>query len=209
MEKQKSDNYFCALAAVDLGEHIEEKNGLSYLSWAWAWRYLKERYPDSTYTVYEDPEGRCYHTDGRTAWVKVSVTVQGIEHIEYLPVMDNRNASIPLSGVTSTNVNKAIQRAITKAIARHGLGLYIYAGEDLPAEIERSATAPPQKITREELATLNNVIGGNKAIEKWLREYYGLSDLADMNEAQFVTALRQVQEYHKRQQALLQDNTTS
>ena len=60
--------------------------------------------------------------------------MEGLEHIEYLPVMDFRNQSIPADKVTSTDVNKAIQRSLTKAVARHGLGLYIYAGEDLPEE---------------------------------------------------------------------------
>lgn len=78
-----------------------------------------------------------YHTDGKTCWVKTGVTVNGIEHIEYLPVMDNRNRSIPASDVTSFDANKAIQRSLTKACARHGLGLYIYAGEDLPEGAER------------------------------------------------------------------------
>ena len=73
-----------------------------------------------------------YHSDGKSAWVKTGVTIEGIEHIEYLPVMDFRNASIQIEKLNSTDVNKSIQRSLTKAIARHGLGLYVYAGEDLP-----------------------------------------------------------------------------
>ena len=85
-----------------------------------------------------DDGQQSYHTDGRTCWVKTGVTIDGLEHIEYLPVMDMRNASIPVERVTSFDVNKAIQRSLTKAAARHGLGLYIYAGEDLPeAEAEQ------------------------------------------------------------------------
>lgn len=129
-----SDNYFSELNKIDVGEHIEKKNNLSYLSWAWAWGELKKHYPDAIYTIYEDANGCFYHTDGRTCWVKTGVTVNGIEHIEYLPVMDYKNKSIPLESVTSFEVNKAIQRSLTKAVARHGLGLYIYAGEDLPEE---------------------------------------------------------------------------
>lgn len=125
---------FEELSKIDVGEHIEKKNGLSYLSWAWAWAEVKKRYPSTISTVYENPEGLNYFHDGKTAWVKVGVTIEGQEHIEYLPVMDFRNKSIPLDNITSTDVNKAIQRAITKAIARHGLGLYIYAGEDLPED---------------------------------------------------------------------------
>jgi hypothetical protein len=120
------------LSGVNVGDKIEKKNGLSYLSWAFAWGELKKRYPDSTYTIYENPQGWNYFTDGKTCWVKTGVTVNGIEHIEYLPVMDYRNKSIMLSDITSFDVNKAIQRSLTKAVARHGLGLYIYAGEDLP-----------------------------------------------------------------------------
>jgi len=123
---------FETLNAVDCSAHIEKKNGLSYLSWAWAWAEVKKRYPTANYTIYEAPEASFYWTDGRTCWVKTGVTIDGLEHIEYLPVMDFRNASIPLDKVTSMDVNKAIQRSLTKACARHGLGLYIYAGEDLP-----------------------------------------------------------------------------
>lgn len=126
------DNYFIRLNTISCNEHTEKKNGLTYLSWAWAWTKIKEQFPDSTYTIYENEQGWFYHTDGKTAWVKTGVTVNGIEHIEYLPVMDYKNKSIPIENITSFDVNKAIQRSLTKAVARHGLGLYIYAGEDLP-----------------------------------------------------------------------------
>ena len=123
---------FEKLNAINVNGHTEKKNGLTYLSWAWAWAELLKAYPDATYTVYENRDGWNYHTDGRTAWVKTGVTVEGKEYIEELPVMDFRNRSIPLESITSMDVNKAIQRSLTKAVARHGLGLYIYAGEDLP-----------------------------------------------------------------------------
>lgn len=145
-EKKETDvkSYFEDLNSVDVSAKIEKKNGLSYLSWAWAWGELKKRDASANYTVYENANGLNYHTDGRTAWVKVGVTTHNagepIEHIEYLPVMDYKNNSISVERLTSFDVNKAIQRALTKAIARHGLGLYIYAGEDLPEDAE-SATA--------------------------------------------------------------------
>lgn len=133
-----ADSSFLVLSRIDCSAHIEQKNGLSYLSWAWAWAELKKLYPRSYYTIYEDANGMFYHTDGKTCWVKTGVTLYDhntgtvLEHIEFLPVMDNRNKSIPKENVTSFDVNKAIQRSLTKAVARHGLGLYIYAGEDLP-----------------------------------------------------------------------------
>ena len=128
------NNYFSVLNSIDVGEKTESKNGLTYLSWAWAWGELKKRHPDAVYTIYENRDGWFYHTDGKTGWVKTGVTVNGIEHIEYLPIMNYQNKSIPADKITSFDVNKAIQRSLTKAVARHGLGLYIYAGEDLPED---------------------------------------------------------------------------
>jgi hypothetical protein len=130
----ENKDVFNTLNAINVNEKVEKKNGLNYLSWAWAWGELKKKYPDATYTVYENEKGWNYFTDGITGWVKTGVTVNGIEHIEYLPIMDFRNKSIPAANITSFDVNKAIQRSVTKAIGRHGLGLYIYAGEDLPEE---------------------------------------------------------------------------
>ena len=134
-EKQLS--VFETLYKVNVNEWVEKKGNLSYLSWANAWAAVKKLYPDATYTVYEreTPTGDVfYFTDGRTCWVKTGLTINGLEHIEMLPVMDFSNRSIPAEKVTANDVNKAIQRSLTKAAARHGLGLYIYAGEDLPEE---------------------------------------------------------------------------
>ena len=156
-----SENYFAVLNAINVNDKTEKKNGLTYLSWAWAWGEIKKRYPDANYTIYENADGMNYHTDGKTCWVKTGVTVNGIEHIEYLPVMDHRNKSIPANAVTSFDVNKAIQRSLTKACARHGLGLYIYAGEDLPegddAQIEPAQNPPiqgPRMATQEQIEYL-------------------------------------------------------
>lgn len=144
------ENYFQTLNNINVNGKTEKKGNLTYLSWPFAWGEIKKLHPDATYTIYENADGWNYHTDGRTAWVKTGVTICGIEHIEYLPVMDNRNNSIPLEKITSRNVNDAIQRSITKACARHGLGLYIYAGEDLPEIVrelpfdEKPTQAAPQ-----------------------------------------------------------------
>ena len=138
METNKS--VFSTLNAVNCNEHTEKKNNLTYLSWAWAWAEVKKLYPNASYTIYENAQQWNYFTDGKTCWVKTGVTIEGLEHIEYLPVMDFRNKSIAADKVTSFDVNTAIQRSLTKACARHGLGLYIYAGEDLP---EDEQTAQP------------------------------------------------------------------
>lgn len=149
-EDRMSQNFFAILNKINVGEHTEKKNGLTYLSWAWAWTQLKKLYPESFSTVYERDDGRPYWDDGKTAWVKVGVTIVyyddngDIHHhetIEYLPIMDFKNKSIPVDNITSMDVNKAIQRCRTKAIAELGLGCYIYAGEDMPEETEEDKKA--------------------------------------------------------------------
>lgn len=149
-------NRFEKLAAIDCRDKIEKKGKLSYLSWAWAWDQFKRIFPDSYFTVYETPDGCIYWTDGRTCWVKTSVTLvdgdYSLELIERLPVMDNMNRSIPLERVDSRAANDSIQRSLTKAVARHGLGLYVYAGEDVPegAEPEDIKATPVERAKPEQ-----------------------------------------------------------
>ena len=173
-------NPFEMLQSINCNGHTEKKGGLTYLSWAWAWQMVKKNFPDAFYTIYENKDGMNYHTDGRTCWVKTGVTVNGLEHIEYLPVMDYKNNSIPLAKVTSTDVNKSIQRSLTKACARHGLGLYIYAGEDLPAgeaeavkeqmdeAVEEALLAVKEAKTREELVRLWKELPGLHATQRFI-----------------------------------------
>ena len=161
-------NYFCSLNSINVNGKTEKKGGLTYLSWAWAWGEVKKLFPEATYTIYEASNGWNYHTDGRTCWVKTGVTVNGIEHIEYLPVMDNRNNSIAAEKVASFDVNKAIQRSLTKAVARHGLGLYIYAGEDLP-EADKEEEANRKNAEQEQyeavVASAKEMLAGIKDAE--------------------------------------------
>ena len=121
------------LSAVKVSEKVEKKGQLSYLSWAHAWAYAKKLYPTLRRTVYETEDGMNYFTDGNTAWVKVGVEINGVEYIDYLPIMNTsgRPRSIKLDQITSFDVNTSIQRSTVKALALHGLGLSVYAGEDL------------------------------------------------------------------------------
>ena len=154
---------FAVLNDINVNDKVKTKMGLNYLSWAYAWGELLKAYPDATLNVYnrtietnetittEDKDNGVtrtvvnkstqevpYFTDGRSCFVKVGVSIQGVEYIEYFPIMGLKNDAIPANRVTMTDVNKALQRAFVKACARHGLGLYIYAGEDLP-EAEKNA----------------------------------------------------------------------
>lgn len=164
METNKS--VFSTLNAVNCNEHTEKKNNLTYLSWAWAWAEVKKLYPNASYTIYENAQQWNYFTDGKTCWVKTGVTIEGLEHIEYLPVMDFRNNSIPSDKVTSFDVNKAIQRSLTKACARHGLGLYIYAGEDLPEDEQ-----PAQQTTEMQIVALIAQANSCKTADEVMKIY--------------------------------------
>lgn len=149
-----SENYFTALYNIDVRDKTKQKNGLNYLSWAAAWSEVKKQHPDATYCIYEQNYqikesnergeqsymiNRPWHDDGKTGWVKVGVTINAIENIEELPIMDLRNKPIPAESITSADANKSIQRALTKACARHGLGLYLYEGEDMPEDAKEQA----------------------------------------------------------------------
>ena len=172
-----NENYFKQLNSINCNDKTEKKNGLTYLAWAYAWGEVKKLFPESTYTIYENANGWFYHTDGNTCWVKTGVTINGIEHIEYLPVMDYKNRSIPVDQVTSFDVNKAIQRSLTKAVARHGLGLYIYAGEDLPDD-DNQVEQPSQSSTAVQARrvaakrTAENKPSDNKPYEPMSEEDY-------------------------------------
>jgi hypothetical protein len=132
---------FEQLSSLNLSSKTEKRGNLTYLSWAHAWAECKKLFPDMSRTVYESDTYMNYFTDGSTAWVKVGVTIQGQEHIDYLPVMDMRNQSVPLANITSMQVNKTIQRSTVKALALHGLALNIYAKEDFPSESDSSMQA--------------------------------------------------------------------
>lgn len=119
------------VAKVNVNEHTEKKGNLTYLSWAWAWAEFKKLYPDASYEVVKFGEGKPYYCDEKTGYMcYTKVKADGIEHEMWLPVMDSRNKA--MLQPTMFDINKTIMRCLTKNLAMFGLGLYIYAGEDLP-----------------------------------------------------------------------------
>lgn len=144
----ETENYFTLLDKSAC--KTEKKNNLTYVSWADAWKIVKEQHADSTYTIYENAEWFPFWESKFGIDVKVWVTINGIEHIVRLPVMDGANKSMKFEkytydakywqktcdGATSFDINKTIQRAFTKAIAMHGIWLYVYRGEDFPDDVE-------------------------------------------------------------------------
>ena len=141
---------FQELYSLNVNEYVEKKQGLSYLTWSYAWAEFKKIYPDATYEVKKDESGRCYFGDEQIGYmVYTSVTAGGLTYEMWLPVMDNNNKSMKLNAYTYMtrggeksveaismfDINKAVMRCLVKNLARFGLGLYIYAGEDLPEDI--------------------------------------------------------------------------
>lgn len=241
-------NPFVELMKVDVGDHIEKKNGLAYLSWAWAETEIKQRFPLTTFEVLENPDARPIpvripqyegtetitdnygkkkevrhvvgYKDGeimdRRLWptmtgatVRTRVTLKWYDRFEdnsplelfsivtedQLPIMTPSNKAIALEDIDAMNLNKTIQRSMTKAIAMQGLGMYIYAGEDLPEQLsadekEEAAALKAKldklcpamkKLPADELAVAREkfveIIGDGKGI------YKSCNDIAKLTEA--------------------------
>ena len=167
---------FKILNAINTNEHTEKKNGLTYLSWAWAWAELKKVYPDATYQIRQF-DGKPFLYDENLGYmVMTEMTVDGITHEMWLPVMDGANKAMKdesyayevkeyqygkwtgnyvekkVEAATMFDINTAIMRCLTKNIAMFGLGLYIYAGEDLPEESEERKAEEKKKAEIEKQA---------------------------------------------------------
>lgn len=177
MCKESITNNFKELYSLDVNKYVEKKQGLSYLTWSFAWAEFKKVYPDAVYEVKKDENGRCYFGDAEIGYmVYTSVTADGLTYEMWLPVMDNANKSMKLKAyeykvknskfqyaklnkedgkyydnygneqvefnvktveaISMFDINKAVMRCLVKNLAMFGLGLYIYAGEDLPEDIK-------------------------------------------------------------------------
>jgi hypothetical protein len=160
-------NHFESLSLINVNDKVEKKNNLTYLSWAWAWAEVKKVYPSATYQVHMY-DNLPYVYDERTGYmVFTSVTIDGVQHTMWLPVMDGANRAMfssprkynatawvagkkqevekTIEAATMFDINKTIMRCLTKNLAMFGLGLYIYAGEDLPEPEQAPQVAKEKK----------------------------------------------------------------
>lgn len=133
---------FEVLNSIDVSGKVKEKNKLSYLPWASAWSEVKKVYPEASFEIkkqqMENGIERPWLDDGKSGWVEVSVTINGQTITEMLAIMNFSNKAIPADQITATDANKSIKRCLTKAIAMHGLGLYVYEGEDVPEDTAKT-----------------------------------------------------------------------
>ena len=236
-----SENIFEKLNKLNVNEHTEDKNKLTYLSWAWAWAEFKKACPNAVYEVVKFEDGKPYFYDDKTGYmVYTKVTVDGLTHEMWLPVMDSSNNAMKaepydytvknpnfkyakwdkekqgyydkygneqteyitkhVDTATMFDINKTIMRCLTKNLAMFGLGLYIYAGEDLPEEekevLVEQKKAQKKKETAEERANLPTPTeGGVDFLEHLIEEvgsdkqkimeFYKVESLYDMTTEQF------------------------
>ena len=183
MEKEK--NYFTELYSLNVNENVEKKDNLSYLSWSWAVAEILKKYPDMTYEILRFENNLPYTYDEKTGYmVFTKVTIAGITREMWLPVMDSKNKTMldheytyevknwktgevvekTVAPATMFDINKTIMRCLTKNFAMFGLGLYIYAGEDLPEEEQN------KKITEEQIKSIRKLVAEDK-IEDMLTYY--------------------------------------
>ena len=149
----EASNVFETLDKIDVSKRTEKKGNFTYLSWAWAVRELLKVAPDATWEVHEYDrhmgegfgyERQPYMSTDAGCFVKVTLTVNNIDRTQVHPVLDNRNKTVDKPN--AFQINTSIQRCLAKAIALHGLGLYIFAGEDLPGEPERLNDDPVREL---------------------------------------------------------------
>lgn len=171
---------FEELSKVDCSKYVEKKGQLSYLSWTFAWQELMKRYPDSTFTVHPDE-----HLQNGTTMVSCTVTVEGQSHTMWLPVMDNKNNSI--TNPDSRKISDARMRCLVKCIAMFGLGLYIYAGEDLPEAVKDAV------ISDENFELLNAGLDETNSNKEEFCKILKVTSLKDIPESQVERAFGMLQ----------------
>lgn len=219
--KTKGKSVFETLNAINVNEHVEKKKTgernpdgtektLSYLSWVWAWGQVKQKYPDANYEV-KHWDGKPYLVDENLGYmVETSVTIDDETMTMWLPVMDSKNKAMKsapysyktrygekeVAQATMFDINTAIMRCLVKNLAMFGLGLYIYAGEDLPEEEARAAKDAEQSRIEEACAAMS-AVQSREELEKCWRKY---SKLVPTHEGSaFMTVLKAAAEKYPKQ----------
>lgn len=206
-KKTENTPLFERLASINVNGKTEKRNGFTYLSWAYAWSEFKKACPDATYEIIKDPEtNKPYMVDEMGIMVTTRVTANGETHEMWLPVMDGRNnaqklvpytiktkrGDVQVDPANMFDVNKTIMRCLVKNLAMFGLGIYIYAGEDLPDGY--TAPKPPIESKRFKLA-LKSIEDGTFDEDR-LREKFGLTPEQETELDEFMTVLEVKVEEH-------------
>jgi hypothetical protein len=186
------DNYFARLNHLNVSEHLEKKGDFSYLSWPYAVAQLRLADPSATWEVKRFDRLPYLRTEVGY-FVEVAVTVESLTLSQIHPVLDTKNR--PITDPTAFDINTSIQRCLVKAIALHGVGLYVYAGEDLPHGEEQSKpTVTPianqRTITPSQQRYLKRLLEEAGWEEQRLLEYFGIQAVAELPMREFDRALK-------------------
>lgn len=196
-------NFFAILNAINVNDHVEKKGGFSYLSWPYAVAQLRLTDPTATWEVRRF-HGLPYLLTEAGVFVEVAVTVAGITLSQIHPVLDSRNR--PLLAPSAFDINTSIQRCLVKAIALHGLGLYVYAGEDLPQAVSTGDAANDGSVDVQPGAAVAPLISKSQAaqIHKLVVEtgtnlqrmlaYFGVAEIGQIRAADFVRVVRSLEQ---------------
>lgn len=217
---------FDELNAINVNGKTEKKKSggteLTYLSWTWAWAEVKKRYPEAHYEIVMH-NGLPYVYDENTGYmVFTTVTIDGITHMMWLPVMDGANKAMKnqpytyatkyngektVDAATMFDINKTIMRCLVKNLAMFGLGLYIYAGEDLPeAEVEEQKTAQEvakkklERIDSVQLEALKAILSGNGIEEKFVLDLYKLKSLEEVTNQKYENIQAHIDDIKRKQE---------
>jgi hypothetical protein len=202
-------NVFETLSSINVNEYTEKKNGLTYLTWSYAWKEFKKVCPDATYEVVKF-DGKPYVYDENLGYMcYTTVTVNGLTHEMWLPVMDGANKAMKavpytykvksygkevektVQAATMFDINKTIMRCLTKNLAMFGLGLYIYAGEDLP-EAEQPEKPAPYPSRQEMLYEIQKKYPKDSKNREALVNSLGVATIDDMTDAQVMAVYNKV-----------------
>lgn len=213
------NNSFEKLSKINVNDKVEDKNGLTYLSWAWAWQEFKKVFPEATYKIKRNEVGLPYVYDENLGYmVFTEVKVGELVHEMWLPVMDNANKAMKdkpytyqakvyqygkftgnyqektVEAATMFDVNKALMRCLTKNLAMFGLGIYIYAGEDLPEEIEEKKIGDAQKAALKQIMDRKQITPeeGIAILEK-----NGYKKSADITEKDYMNIVKQFEDFRR------------
>ena len=203
--------HFNKLNQINVNEYTEKKNDLTYLSWANAWAEVKKIYPEAQYTIKRFENNLPYVYDENTGYmVFTDVTIEGLTYEMWLPVMDGANKAMKntpytyktkygektVEPATMFDINKTIMRCLVKNLAMFGLGLYIYAGEDLPeTEKENTEKETQETITEQQAMTLESLLKAKfdaETINKTLKDSYKVNNVRELNNKQYVDIINKI-----------------
>lgn len=219
--KASNDNYFVELSKIDVTTHVEKKGQFSYLSWPFAVSQLRQFDPVATWQVLRF-DGLPYLNTEAGCFVEVSVCVKGVSLSQIHPVLDSKNR--PILAPTAFDINTSIQRCLVKAIALHGLGLNLYAGEDLPlieADDDKGATATARTpttspapavvsslptprgdtITPAQVNYINKLIKETGTELQKVLDYFGIARIEDIAKTEASRVIRSLEQARNRKEA--------